>query len=103
MRLSEGLRLRPLPELDACLAYRREPPALLRLNLEAWALLEAVDETVEAPDQQRDLLALLAESGWDLSPDALSALLAPLAARGLVTGAWPPHAATSHPHDQRKG
>ncbi|GAB5470832.1 MAG: hypothetical protein Kilf2KO_38620 [Rhodospirillales bacterium] len=84
LALSDGLRLRPVPELDLCLAYRREPPALLRLNLEAWALLEAVEATADAAEQEAALLGLLADSGWQLDRDALTSLLEPLVARGLI-------------------
>lgn len=48
-RLAEGVRLRPLPELGACLAYRRRPvPALVTLNLTAWMVLELAPERTDA-------------------------------------------------------
>jgi hypothetical protein len=38
-----GLRLRPLPELGACLAYTPAAPRLHQLNATAWLILELVD------------------------------------------------------------
>lgn len=37
------LRMRPLPELESCLVYRRRPPKLFRLNPTAWFLLDQSD------------------------------------------------------------
>ena len=50
---SPGLRVRTLPELDACLVYIARPPMLCRLNISAWLILElcdgrALDELQEA-------------------------------------------------------
>lgn len=42
-RKAPGLRVRPIPELDACLVYMRQPPQLCRLNLSAWLILELCD------------------------------------------------------------
>ncbi|MBP0496254.1 hypothetical protein [Roseomonas indoligenes] len=38
-----GLRLRPLPELGACLAYTPAAPRLHQLNATAWLILELAD------------------------------------------------------------
>jgi len=38
-----GLRLRPIPELGACLAYMPGAPRLHQLNATAWLILELVD------------------------------------------------------------
>src|SRR5580693_8158522 len=43
-RLVPGLRLRPVPELETCIVYRTQPPALLLLNLSAWLLIEILSE-----------------------------------------------------------
>jgi hypothetical protein len=40
---SSGLRLRPVPELGICLAYRPKPPALHGLNLTSWLVLQLCD------------------------------------------------------------
>ncbi|MCR0982743.1 PqqD family peptide modification chaperone [Roseomonas populi] len=40
---SPGLRLRPLPELGACLAYTPAAPRLHQLNATAWLILELAD------------------------------------------------------------
>ena len=47
-RLASGLRLRPVPELETCLVYRRDPPALMMLNLSAWLLVEILGEQPDA-------------------------------------------------------
>ena len=38
-----GLRLRPVPELGACLAYTPAAPRLHQLNVTAWLILELAD------------------------------------------------------------
>jgi len=38
-----GLRLRPVPELGACLAYTPAAPRLHQLNATAWLILELAD------------------------------------------------------------
>lgn len=84
LRLASGLRLRPVPELGVCLAYLRRPPRLLRLNLEAWALLEVLAASGDGADQPARMRAELAAGGWHLSAETLSDLMAGLEARGLV-------------------
>ncbi len=81
---SEGLRLRPVPEMDLCLAYLRRPPRLLRLNLEAWALLEVVEVTAKLARQEEAMLRLLDDSGWTLSAAALAVMLESLEEQGLL-------------------
>lgn len=66
-----GLRLRPVPELGACLAYTPAAPRLHQLNATAWLILELVDG--------RDDAALLAAFATRTAP-ALSAG----AARGVL-------------------
>lgn len=76
-RLAEGVRLRPLPELRACLAYRRWPrPALITLNLTAWIVLSLCQEH-EGPA----LEAAYKEALGKRSPD--EATLARALERGL--------------------
>ena len=41
--VAEGVRLRPVPEAGACLAYTRARPALHRLNVTGWLLVSLCD------------------------------------------------------------
>ncbi len=84
LQLTSGLRLRPVPELEICLAYLRDPPRLLRLNLEAWALLEAVAAKENAEAQEAAILALLRENGWRIAAEELRRMLAGLERQGLL-------------------
>lgn len=38
-----GVRLRPVPEMGACLAYTRARPALHRLNAASWLIVSLCD------------------------------------------------------------
>lgn len=40
MRHTEGLRLRPVPELGMCMAFTPHPPRLHTLNPSAWLIVE---------------------------------------------------------------
>lgn len=79
-----GVRLRPLPELGACLAYTPARPKLHQLNVTAWLILEL------AEDQEMEALAaaFAARTAPQLSTVAarqtLEAGLADLLASGLV-------------------
>jgi len=84
---NERLRLRPVPEMDLCVAYLRPPPRLVRLNLEAWALVEAVANCAPAADQMEQVSALLAEHGWRMGEAALQAALEELVSEGLLVPA----------------
>ncbi|MEQ8651247.1 MAG: hypothetical protein RIC87_02165 [Kiloniellales bacterium] len=84
---SEQLRLRPVPEMDLCLAYLRRPPRLLRLNLEAWALIEAVETCANLARQEAAILRLLDDCGWQLNAAELAAMLQPLEEQGLLVAA----------------
>ena len=80
-----GLRLRPLPELGACLAYTPAAPRLHQLNVTAWLILELVDGRDDAALAE----AFAARTGPALSPEAarrtLAEGLAGLRASGLVS------------------
>ncbi len=39
-----GVRLRPVPELGACLAYTPAAPRLHQLNATAWLILELAED-----------------------------------------------------------
>lgn len=41
--LEEGVRLRPVPEMGACLVYTRARPALHRLNVASWLIASLCD------------------------------------------------------------
>lgn len=82
--LNPDLRLRPVPEMDICLAYLRHPPRLLRLNLEAWALLETVETCAGLERPEAAILRLLDDCGWSLSEDDLQRMLEPLEQQGLL-------------------
>ncbi len=84
LRLTSSLRLRPVPELEICLAYLRNPPRLLRLNLEAWALLEAVEASGAAESQAAAIRSVLEESGWQIGEGDLQRMLAGLEQQGLL-------------------
>ncbi len=84
---SEDLRLRPVPEMDLCLAYLRRPPRLLRLNLEAWALIEAVETCTKLVRQEEAILRLLDDCGWQMDAKTLEAMLRPLEEQGLLVAA----------------
>ncbi len=90
---SKDMRLRPVPEMDLCLAYLRRPPRLLRLNLEAWALIEAVETCAKLARQEEAILRLLDDCGWQMDAAALAALLQPLEEQGLLVAV--PEAATA--------
>ncbi|WP_458094308.1 PqqD family protein [Roseomonas sp. WA12] len=69
-----GLRLRPLPELGACLAYIPAAPRLHQLNATAWLILELADGRDDAA---------LATAFAERTAQALSA---PAAGRTLENG-----------------
>jgi hypothetical protein len=82
-----NMRLRPVPELECCLAYlprRRDPPrrpSLHGLNLTSWLVLSLCDG--------RDDEALAHEfaeatAGAGAAPDALATALEQLAKLGLI-------------------
>ncbi|SHI67180.1 hypothetical protein SAMN02745194_00790 [Roseomonas rosea] len=79
-----GLRLRPVPELGACLAYTPAAPRLHQLNATAWLILELVDgrddTALEAAFFERTTPALNAET----ARQTLEAGLADLRAGGLL-------------------
>ncbi len=81
---SQGLRLRPVPEMDICLAYLPRPPRLLRLNLEAWALMEAVGTCAGLARPQAAVLRLLDDCGWEQTAEELTRRLEALAEEGLL-------------------
>lgn len=70
-RQQTGLRLRPVPELEICLVYRRDPPKLFRLTPEV-ALVLALAGTAPAGRPEAALLGDYA-SRW---PETASAQLA---------------------------
>lgn len=82
MRRTDGLRLRPVPELSVCLAFTPRPPRLHTLNPSAWLIVELCREGV----------ALEAEYVRRVSPplsraDALAQLhdgVAELRAAGII-------------------
>ena len=82
-----GLRLRPLPELGACLAYTPAAPRLHQLNVTAWLILELVDGRDDAALAE----AFAARTGPALSPEIarrrLAEGLAGLRASGLIVAA----------------
>ena len=41
--IEAGVRLRPVPEMGACLAYTRARPALHRLNAASWLIVSLCD------------------------------------------------------------
>ncbi|HEY4251310.1 MAG TPA: hypothetical protein VGM87_08915 [Roseomonas sp.] len=75
-----GVRLRPLPELGACLAYTPAAPRLHQLNATAWLILElAEDLGIEALANAfaaRTAPRLSAEAARRTLEDGLAGLLA---------------------------
>lgn len=74
---SPGLRLRPVPELRLCLAYRPRPPRLFKLNPTAWLLLELIDgcSRIELVDRLVDAVGGNKERAEELLEAGLAALL----------------------------
>ena len=64
-RHAPGVRLRPVPELGACLAFTRSPPRLHTLNPTAWLIAElcgrAGDSELRAEFLSRSVPPLAAE------------------------------------------
>ena len=83
--MSPGVRLRPVPEMGACLAYDPVRARLTTLNPTAWLILSLCDgrprETI-AEHFAREIASL---PGEPPEPGAFARGLARLAALGLVT------------------
>lgn len=89
-RRCAGLRLRPVPELEICLVYRRRPPRLFRLSPEPALLLVLAGDAPDGRGEtelRRDFAAR-----WPAAKDAeiaaaFLAALALLRREGLVEAA----------------
>lgn len=51
---TDGLRLRPVPELGCCLVFTPGRPNLYTLNARAWLVLELVQATPSRPGQPEE-------------------------------------------------
>lgn len=80
--LSPGVRLRPIPEQECCLAYVPRPPALHGLNLTSWLVLSLCDGRPQQ-DIARDYFEA-ATGGPGATPGALDSALIQLEALGLI-------------------
>ena len=82
---SPGVRLRPIPEQECCLAYVPRPPALHGLNLTSWLVLSLCDGRTQ-PAIAEDYFAAVAESGGPgATAGALDSALIQWEALGLIT------------------
>jgi hypothetical protein len=79
-----GLRLRPLPELGACLAYTPAAPRLHQLNATAWLILELVDGRDDAALAEAFALRTAPALSAEASRQTLGEGLAGLRASGLL-------------------
>ena len=79
-----GTRLRPVPEMACCLAYARNPPRLLGLNLTSWLVYTLCDGRDE-PTISRDYAeALSGARDAGNSTDGLASALTQLETLGLI-------------------
>ena len=85
-----SVRLRPIPELNCCLAYlppRRHPPrapALHGLNLTTWLVLSMCDGRPDSLLEQDYHEAMAACYGPGTQPGTLAQALAQLQSLGLI-------------------
>ena len=81
---SPGVRLRPIPEQECCLAYVPRPPALHGLNLSSWLVLTLCDGR-EQREIGRDYFDAVGPSGGPgATPGAFDSALIQLEALGLI-------------------
>lgn len=77
MRHTQGLRLRPVPELAVCLAYTPRPPRLHTLNPSAWLIVELCRDArpLEAEFLRRTTPPLSRDDALAQLRDGLASLL----------------------------
>lgn len=83
-RHRSGVRLRPVPEQAMCLVYRRQPPALLALNLSSWLVFQLCDGCSEAEIETAYRTRTRATGGAGDANGAVSFALRQLLELGLI-------------------
>lgn len=83
-RADPTLRLRPVPELASCLAYKKGPRRLYGLNLTSWLVLTLCDGRDRTAMEQAFAEATDGAGGAGASPGALDLALSQLETLGLI-------------------
>lgn len=84
-RKTDGLRLRPVPEMRMCIAFTPADPELYTLNTNAWLIMELADGHTPAELEATYLAHTAASQSRSQADRSLKEGLSMLITNGIVT------------------